>query len=72
MKLSKFLRGVNSAVFCIETDVELTFDDVFSGKYDDNFITHTGLNTKEVLDRLTEGDIEYIKIFINNQNLMLL
>jgi len=65
----KDLAKVFSVIYCIEG--ELNYNDIFSGKYEDLFLLHTGLYTGEVLRELTNKNKEAIKKFINETNFIL-
>jgi hypothetical protein len=66
-------KKVYNAIFCIEP-VELDklyFDDIFSGKYDNVFLLHTGFSTQEILDSLSVKDKKAIDEFINMHNFII-
>ena len=72
MKNKVSIGKVLAAIFCIEPFGEgidkLYYNDIFSGKYDDTFILHTGLWTGEVLSQLTVADKKKINDFIDDNN----
>jgi TM2 domain-containing membrane protein YozV len=68
-------RKVLNAIFCIEPFGfgidKLYYNDIFSGKYDDVFLLHTGLYSGQVLSQLTDEDKKDINDFIDDNNSLL-
>lgn len=66
-------KKVLNAIYCIEPIGfdKLYFNDIFSGKYEDIFLLHTGLYTGQVLDSLSKKDKKVVNDFIDmcNSNL---
>lgn len=62
-------KKILNAIYCIEPiEDKLYYNDIFSGRYDDVFLLHTGLYTSQVLSSLTDSDKKVINTFIKNQN----
>lgn len=66
------MKKVLNAIFCIEPVGldKLYFNDIFSGRYDDVFLTHTGLYTGQVLSSLSKSDKKVVNDFIKNENIV--
>lgn len=63
--------SVITAIYCIDVVGNLEYNDIFSGKYDDIFLLHTGLYTGQVLSKLTKDDKVVINDFIDETNFLL-
>lgn len=62
--------SVITAIYCIDVVGNLEYNDIFSGKYDDIFLLHTGLYTGQVLSKLTKDDKVVINDFIDETNFL--
>jgi|688.fasta_scaffold578078_2 hypothetical protein len=67
-KPKNLAKKIASVIFCI--DNQTSYNDVFSGRYEDLFLLHTGLYTGEALMMISESEKEFVKEFINNHNLI--
>ena len=64
-------KKVLNAIYCIEPFggiTKLYYNDIFSGKYDDIFLLHTGLYSGQILSQLTDNDKKIINDFIDQSN----
>ena len=67
-KPKNLAKKIAAVIFCI--DGQISYSDVFSGKYEDQFLLHTGLYTTEALMMMSESDKEFLREFINDHNLI--
>jgi hypothetical protein len=69
-KTTLLCRQALAAIYCIDVVGNLEYNDIFSGKYDDIFLLHTGLYTGQVLSKLTKDDKVVINDFIDETNFL--
>lgn len=62
-------KKIAAVIFCQETT--LTYNELFSAKYEDAFLLHTGLYVGEALRLMSESDKIFVKSFIEEHNYLL-
>jgi hypothetical protein len=63
----KWLRKIKNVLFCIDTDF-VSYEDLLSGKYDEQLRTHMNTHSGELLSTLSPSEFKLIKSWIEIEN----